>query len=166
MNPPNSLLYEIVASEEFQQEITGDMIEAFVRRLSRPGEDGKTYRSFILDWLYFERPMLDRFIGERFNVQFEGPAVAIDGTHYPIGGFVQRELEWVRIDPIEATRLRQQLRTAVDATVSKWINGGPMKFLPAVVEKRMPDRSAADAEAAQIIRDFVASVGNAKGFEE
>ena len=33
----------IVASESFQQEIIGPMIEAFVRRLERPGEDGKTY---------------------------------------------------------------------------------------------------------------------------
>ncbi|WP_421836918.1 ATP-dependent DNA helicase [Novosphingobium sp.] len=72
----------IVASESFQQEIIGPMIEAFVSRLERPGEDGKTYRSFIIDWLYFERPMLDRFIGEQFNVQFEGPALHIDGTGY------------------------------------------------------------------------------------
>jgi len=32
----------IVASDSFQEQIVGPMIEAFVRRLSRPGEDGKT----------------------------------------------------------------------------------------------------------------------------
>jgi hypothetical protein len=139
------------------------MIEAFVRRLSRPGEDGKTYRSFILDWLYFERPMLDRFIGEHFNVQFEGPALAIDGSDYPLGGFIERQIEWVRLDPIDAFELRTRLRKAVDAEVTAWIDSRPMKFLPAIVEKPFPDRAVADAEAAQIIRDFLGSTGKPEG---
>lgn len=153
----------IVASDSFQEQIIGPMIEAFIRRLSRPGEDGKTYRSFILDWLYFERPMLDRFIGEQFNVQFEGPALTIDGTDYPLGGFVLRQLEWVRIDPVEAHVLRTRLRAAVDKTVTEWMGGRPMKFLPAHPEKPFRDRAAADAEAEQIIRDVLVSSGNREG---
>ena len=153
----------IVASDSFQEQIVGPMIEAFVRRLSRPGEDGKTYRSFILDWLYFERPMLDRFIGEQFNVQFEGPALAIEGTDYPLGGFIERQIEWVRLDPVDAFELRTRLRKAVDAEVTDWIDGRPMKFLPAIVEKPFPDRTAADAEAARIIRDFQGSTGKPEG---
>ena len=153
----------IVASESFQQQIISPMIDEFVRRLSRPGADGRTSRSFIQDWLYFERPMLDRFNGGRFNVQFEGPAVAIDGTYYPIGGFIERQIEWVRIDPVEASDLRTKLRGAVDAAVTEWIGGRPMKFLPAIVEKPFPDRVAADAEAAQIIRDFLGSTGKPEG---
>jgi len=38
-----------------------------------------------------------------------------------------------------------------------------MKFLPAIVEKPFPDRAAADAEAAQIIRDFLGSTGKPEG---
>lgn len=153
----------IVASEAFQQEIIGPMIESFVLRLSRPGEDGKTYRSFIIDWLYFERPMLDRFIGEQFSVQFAGPALHIEGTGYPLGGFIERQIEWVRLDPIAAFELHTRLRKAVDAAVTDWIDGRPMKFLPAIVEKPFPDRAAADAEAAQIIRYFLGSTGKPEG---
>ncbi|WP_230281049.1 hypothetical protein [Croceicoccus sp. Ery15] len=153
----------IVSSESFQQQIIGPMIDEFVRRLSRPGADGKAYRAFIQDWLYFERPMLDRFIGERFNVQFEGPALSIDGAEFPLGGFILRELEWVRIDPVEAFELRSELRKAVDEAVIDWIGGRPMKFLPATVEKPFPDRAAADAETAQIIRDFLGSTGKTEG---
>jgi len=41
--------------------LTELLIDEYVRRLSRPGRDGTWYRSFIADWLYFERPMMDRF---------------------------------------------------------------------------------------------------------
>ena len=153
----------IANSDSLQEKIVGPMIEAFVRRLSRPGADGKTYREFIIDWLYFERPMLDRFIGERFNVQFEGPAVTMDGIDYPLGGFVMRQNEWVRIDPIEAVALRTKLRAAVDEVVHQWIDGRPIQFLPAVFEKAFPDRAAADAEVATIIRDFLCSAGKPEG---
>lgn len=159
MSKPATTLIDIVRSDHFQEAIVGPMVEAFERRLTRPGADGRTYRSFILDWLYFERPMLDRFVGERFNVQFEGPALSIDGTEYPLGGLIYRELEWVRVDPVEAFRLRQKLRTVVDAAVTEWMAGRPMKFLPAVPEKPFADRAAADAEDARIIRDFLASSG-------
>ena len=65
------------------------MNAAFVRRLNRPGADGRAYRSFILDWLYLERPLIDRFRGARYQVQFEGPAITIDGQDYPLGAYIQ-----------------------------------------------------------------------------
>lgn len=159
---PN-LIVEILASEDLQHKLIAPMIDAFVRRLSRPGADGKTYRSFILDWLYLERPMLDRFIGERFNVQFEGPALRVEGNDYPLGGYIERQIEWVKIDPVEAIALRTRLRAAVDAVVTEWNGGKPMKFLPAVVVKTMLDRAAADAKDAQTIRDFLGSTAKPEG---
>jgi hypothetical protein len=159
---PN-LIFEIVASDDFQRKLIAPMINAFVSRLSRPGADGKTYRAFILDWLYLERPMLDRFIGERFNVQFEGPALRVDGNDYPLGGYIERQIEWVKIDPVEAFALRTRLRAAVDAAVTEWNGGKPMKFLPAVVVKTMFDRAEADAKAAQTIRDFLGSTAKPEG---
>jgi hypothetical protein len=69
----------IIASDDFQDKIAPDMIAAIIRRLNRPGADGRAYRQFILDWLYLERPLFDRFWGARYHVQFEGPAITIDG---------------------------------------------------------------------------------------
>lgn len=158
-----NLIAEIIASDDFQDKIAGPMIDEFMRRLSRPGPDGRTSRRFLEDWLYFERPMLDRFVGERFSAQFEGPAIPIGGKDYPLGGFILRHVEWARIDPIEAAESRSRLRQAVDQVVAEWIGAGPMKFLPAKPEKPFPDRAAADAEAAQRIRDFLASTGRAEG---
>ncbi|QHL92032.1 hypothetical protein GVO57_14155 (plasmid) [Sphingomonas changnyeongensis] len=47
----------------------------------------------------------------------------------------------------------------MDAAVTDPISGSPMTFLPAIVEKPFRDRATADAEAAQIIRDFLGSTG-------
>lgn len=156
-------IVQIVASDDFQDKIAGPMIDEFVRRLSRPGPDGRTSRRFLEDWLYFERPMFDRFVGERFSAQFEGPALAIGGDHYPLGGFILRHVEWARIDPVDASELRIRLRRAVDQVVAEWIDARPMKFLPANPEKPFPDRAAVDAEAAQKIRDFLGPTGSAEG---
>lgn len=163
MKHASNPILEIVASDDFQHKLIAPMIDAFVSRLSRPGDDGKTYRSFILDWLYLERPMLDRFIGERFNVQFEGPALNVDGTDYPLGGYIERQIEWAKIDPVQSIVLRARLRAAVDAVVMGWIGGRPMTFLPAIVVKSMLDRAATDAKAAQTICEFLSSTAKPQG---
>lgn len=62
------LIESIGASDDFQDKIAADMNDAFLRRLNRPGADGRAYRSFILDWLYLERPLIDRFRGVRYQV--------------------------------------------------------------------------------------------------
>lgn len=77
------LFYEIVASADFQAAMVGPMIDDFVQKMKRPGADGATYRGFIEDWLYLQRPLFDRFQGVRYNVQFEGPPLIIDQREYP-----------------------------------------------------------------------------------
>ncbi len=163
MKIKRDLVLEIVESESYQEAIAGPMVDEYVRKLTLPGADGKTSRTFLMDWLYLQRPMFDRFRGARFNVQFEGPAVVIDREEFPIGCMIEREIEWVRIAPDEAAVLRRRLRAAVDEVVTDWIGGRPMKFLPARPQKPFPDRTAADAEAAQIIRDFLGSTGKPEG---
>jgi hypothetical protein len=153
-------LETIIASDDFQDKIAPDMITAITRRLNRPGADGRAYREFILDWLYLERPLFDRFRGARYHVQFEGPAIAIDGHDYPLGAFVYRKLEWAHIDPVRAHDLYEKLRMAVDAVVVEWRGETPLKFLPAHPEKPFADRVDADAEAAQVIRAFAHPTGN------
>lgn len=134
--------------------LTELLIDEYVRRLSQPGPDGMCCRGFIADWLYFERPMIDRFIGAEFNVQFEGPPVRIDGDEYPLGGFIERQIQWTRIIPEEAFELRERLREAVDQTVREWMRGRNFDFVPAIFEKPFADREAADAEAERQIRAF------------
>ena len=134
--------------------LTELLIDEYVRRLSRPGPDGMCYRGFIADWLYFERPMIDRFIGAEFNVQFEGPAIRIDGVEYPLGGFIERQIQWTRITSEEAFELREKLREVVDQTVREWMHGRDFDFVPAIFEKPFADRAAADAEAERQIRAF------------
>ena len=140
-------ILDIVESEEFQEQIVGHMIDSFVLRLSRPGDDGKVYRSFILDWLYFERPMLARYKGAEFSVQLEGPAVVFEGKEYPLGGFIQRGLEWARIDPVAASDLRKRLDETIDRTVQNWMAHRELTFVPAHPEPPFEDRAAADAES-------------------
>jgi hypothetical protein len=139
-------------SDEFRQKFMQLMIDEFVRRLSRPGLDGTLYRKFIEDWLYIERPMIDRFIGAEFNVQFEGPPVEIDSAHYPLGGFIERQIKWTRISPADAFDLRERLREVVDRTVRDWMDGRVFEFIPAHPKKPFTNRAAADAEAVQEIR--------------
>lgn len=134
--------------------LTELLIDEYLQRLSRSGPDGMCYRSFIADWLYFERPMIDRFIGAEFNVQFEGPPVRIGGDEYPLGGFIERQIQWTRIIPEEAFALRQKLREVVDQTVCEWMDGRDFEFVPAIFEKPFADRAAADAEAERQIRAF------------
>lgn len=143
-------------SEEFRQKFIQLMIDEYVRRLSRPGLDGAWYRKFIEDWLYFERPMIDRFMGAEFNVQFEGPPVAADGKLCPLGGFVERlaQIEWTRIGPTDAFDLREKLREVVDRTVRDWMDGRTLEFIPAHPERPFADRDAADAAAVEEIRAF------------
>lgn len=86
------LFYEIVASADFQAAMVGPMIDDFVQKMKRPGADGATYRGFIEDWLYLQRPLFDRFKGVRYNVQFEGPPLIIDQREYPLGGYIERQL--------------------------------------------------------------------------
>ena len=142
--------------------ITQLLIDEYVKRLSRPGPDGTYYRSFIADWLYFERPMLDRFKGNSFNIQFQGPPVKIDGTEYPLGGFVQRcqQIQWARIGPVLSFQLREKLRQAVDQCVEDWLADQSLSFGPAYPAQPFSDREAADAEAEQEVRAFARPLGN------
>lgn len=157
MTYPRNLLYEIVASAEFQAAMVGPMIDDFVQKMNRPGADGATYRGFIEDWLYLQRPLFDRFKGVRYNVQFEGPPLIIDQREYPLGGYIERQLEWAKLDPIQAYELRQRLRGAVDGIVDDWIGGRPMQYLPSIPQKPFKDRAAVDAADHAVIRDFAAS---------
>lgn len=154
---------EIVESATFQQAIVAPMVDAFIRRLTAAGADGATSRAFLLDWLYLKRPMFERFRGCRYNVQFEGPPLAVDGEEFAIGCLIQREIEWARIIPGDVVELLRRLRAAVDAEVENWMGGRPMPFLPATPQRPFPDRAAADAEAARIIRDVLGSAGTPQG---
>ena len=156
---------DIFYSEKCQKELAQLMIEAFVRRLSRPNPDGEIYRYFIADWLYFERPMMDRIKGRIYSVQFEGPPVQIDGQLFPLGGFVERENEWIRIDPIQAYELRIRLQKAIDEIVDDWLPT-PVTFLPATPEKAFVDREYADAQASGIIHAWASeNLPKAEGAE-
>lgn len=152
-----SLIEEIIGSERFQEAMIEPMIQSIVHRLSAPGADGRTARSFLLDWLYLQRPMFDRFIGGGYNVQFEGPPVNIDGTDYPLGGYICRDLDWAHLSPIEAIELRELLRAAIDDVVERWMTGRPLQFLRAIRQQPFPDRSAADAEAERAVREYFAN---------
>jgi hypothetical protein len=134
--------------------LTELLIEEYVRRLSRPGRDGTLYRSFIADWLYLERPVMDRFKGRTLSLQLEGPPLELDGKQYPLGGFIQHRFEWTRITPRDAVELREQLRAAVDQILHAWLRGRDLRFAPAKPEQPFADRSQADAEAEQEIRAF------------
>lgn len=149
---------EIRFSKETCDSFVQLMIDEFARRLSRPGLDGAWYRHFILDWLFFDRPMFDRFRGAEFNIQFEGPPVEIDGLHYPLGGFIERQIEWTRISPADAFDLREKLRKAVDETIHAWMAGRDFDFVPAHPEKSFTDRAAADAAVIDEIRAFAGAL--------
>ncbi|PTR08185.1 MULTISPECIES: hypothetical protein [unclassified Novosphingobium] len=163
MTDKPSLIESILASEAFQDKIARDMNEAFLRRLNRPGADGRAYRSFILDWLYLERPLFERFRGARYQVQFEGPAITIDGQDFPLGAYIYRKLEWAHIDPVRAHDLYEKLRAAVDAAVEEWRGQTPLKFLPAHPQRPFADRADADAKAAQAIHAFASPARKPEG---
>jgi hypothetical protein len=158
-----SLIEEIIGSKRFQEAMIEPMIQSIVHRLSAPGADGRTARSFLLDWLYLQRPMFDRFIGGGYNVQFEGPPVNIDGTDCPLGGYICRDLDWAHLNPIDAIELRELLRAAIVDVVERWIAGRPLQFLPAVPQKPLPDRAAADAEAERAVREYFARRRSGEG---
>ena len=160
MKIKRDFVQEIVESESFQEAIVIPMVDEYVRKLTLPGADGKTSRTFLMDWLYLQRPMFERFRGARFNVQFEGPPLVIGDEQFAIGCMIEREIEWARLTPAEAVVLLRRLRAVVDAEVENWMGERPMQFLPASPQKPFPNRPAADAEAVRIIRDHLGFPGN------
>lgn len=144
---------DVFYSETCQKKLAELMIKEFVCRLSRSNPDGEIYRRFITDWLYFERPMMDRIKGKKYSVQFEGPPIQIDGKLFPLGGFVERDNKWFKVDPIQAYQLRIRLQKAIDEIVDHWLPI-PITFLPATPEKAFEDRKYADAQASNIIHTW------------
>ena len=58
------------------------------------------------------------------------------------------------MSPEDAFDLRETLRAVVDRSVRKWMQDKDLTFVPALPERRFPDRAAADAEAERQIRAF------------
>jgi hypothetical protein len=148
-------ILDYLESEKFDETTKDAFIESIVHRMSRPGTEGRTWRRFLLDWMYLQRPMIERFRGETLSAQFLGPTVAEQGREYPVGGYILKGVDWAELSPLEALDLFLRLREATDAVIENWMSG-PRKFLPVLSEKRAENADYVWQRSAQIVRDFLA----------
>ena len=152
----------IFYSDSFQQKLTALKIEAFIRRFNSGGDDTKAYCSFVMDWLYVERPIFERYRGNRYSVQLEGPALNIDGQQLPLSGSICLGVDWLRLSAVESCELLQLLRQACDDVIASWLPK-PVQFLPTKPMKAFPDRAKADADDIAKAREWAAAhLGKAK----
>jgi hypothetical protein len=154
MNGSRFDILEYLASEKFDEATKDAFIESIAHRLNRPGADGRASRRFLLDWMYLQRPMIERFRGETLSAQFLGPAVEEQGREYPVGGYILNGVDWSELSPLEALDLYVRLQEATDAVIENWMSG-PRTFLPALPEKRAEDADEIWQGAAQAVRDLL-----------
>jgi hypothetical protein len=153
MTDKPSLIDSIVASEAFQEKIAKDMNDAFLRRLNRPGADGRAYRSFILDWLYLERPLFERFRARAIRSSSKArrsPSTSRTIRSAPMS--IASSNGRISTRCARMTSMRNCARRSMPP--EQWRGQSPLKFLPAHPQRPFADRADADAQAAEAIHAF------------
>lgn len=133
---------------------TAAYMRPIIEKLLADGEDGDTYRAALGVWRHTERPPLAIYDGDVSRCQIDGP-LQLAGDHpLPLGGIIYSPGVTVRLDPFEASDLRDQLRAAIERAILTWLaNNGRRDGSSASTAF---DRRTADREAKAMIADWAA----------
>jgi hypothetical protein len=99
--------------------------------------DGRARRYTLRPWLWYERPVRERFEGQDCCLTVEGPIYRRrDGTGYPLGSQLRTEFGWVDLTPDETNQLADEVRSAIDLVLLRWFTHHDM------AERQLPSRQS------------------------
>ena len=121
----------IVRAPIDEKERTAQLVEL----LAEENADGRSRRHTLGPWLWYERPVLDRFEGHDCGLTVEGPIYqSRDGTGYPLGSQLRTEFGWLDLTSEETNQLADDVRTAIDLCLYRWF------MRPDMAERQLPSR--------------------------
>lgn len=97
------------------------LTKLMIERLVKDDKDGKAYRDSIFHWLFAERPIIERFIGNLYLFQIEGPILDVSGLEFPFGSQLRANCRWANLTPGETRELTKELRIEIDRILLKWM---------------------------------------------
>lgn len=99
--------------------------------------DGRARRHTLQPWLWYERPVRERFEGQNCCLTVEGPIYrSRDGTGYPLGSQLRTEFGWLDLTPKETNRLADEVRSAIDLALLRWFTR------PDMADRQLPARQS------------------------
>ena len=123
----------IVRTPVDEEERTAKLVELLVE----DNADGRVRRLAITPWLWYERPVRERFVGHACDLTVEGPVYrGRDGTGYPLGSQLRTEFGWLDLTPEETNRLADEVRSAIDLALLRWF------ARPDMAERQLPARQS------------------------
>ena len=127
----------IVRSPLDEEDRTAKLVELLVE----DSADGRVRRLAITQWLWYERPVRERFVGHACDLTVEGPVYrGRDGTGYPLGSQLRTEFGWLDLTPQETNKLADEVRSAIDLTLHRWFSD------PAMAARKLPCRQSRDRQ--------------------
>ena len=110
-----------------------------VELLVEDNADGRARRLTLHPWLWYERPVRERFEGHDCGLTVEGPVyLSRDGTGYPLGSQLRTEFGWLDLTPEETNQLAVEVRSAIDLVLFRWFTRADM------AERQLPSRQSRD----------------------
>ena len=115
------------------KERTAQLVELLVEE----NADGRARRHTLRPWLWYERPLLERFEGHDCTLTVEGPIYqSRHGTGYPLGSQLRAEFGWLDLTPEETNKLTDDVRSAIDLVLHRWFTQLDM------AQRRFPSRQS------------------------
>ena len=110
-----------------------------VEWLVEDNADERARRHTLQPWLWYERPVRERFEGQDCCLTVEGPIFrSRDGTGYPLGSQLRTEFGWLDLTPEETNQLADEVRSAIDHTLLRWFTR------PDMAERQLLTRQSRD----------------------
>ena len=116
-----------------------DRAAQLVELLVEDNADGRARRLTLHPWLWYERPVRERFEGHDCGLTVEGPVyLSRDGTGYPLGSQLRTEFGWLDLTPTETNELAVEVRSAIDLVLFRWFTR------PDMAARQLPCRPSRD----------------------
>ena len=108
-----------------------------VELLTEDNADGRARRHTLRPWLWYERPVFERFEGHDCCLTVEGPVYrSRDGTGHPLGSQLRTEFGWLDLTPDETNLLADEVRSVIDPPLLRWFTR------PDMAERRLSSRQS------------------------
>lgn len=116
-----------------EEEDTAKLVELLIE----DNADGRARRHTLQPWLWYERPVFERFAGDDCSLTVEGPIYkSRDGTGYPLGSQLRTEFGWLDLTPEETNLLADEVRSVIDLVLLRGFTR------PDMAERRLSSRQS------------------------
>ncbi|MGB3795966.1 MAG: hypothetical protein WA957_06645 [Alteraurantiacibacter sp.] len=118
-----------------EEERTAKLVDLLVE----DNAHGRARRHTLQPWLWYERPVVERFEGQDCCLTVEGPIYkSRDGTGYPLGSQLRTEFGWLDLTPEETNLLADEVRSAINLVLLRWFTRTDM------ADRQLPSRQSRD----------------------